>query len=111
MKTKNNDEGHTLMTYDQLKNGFKKEEKVEPYPSRKEDNCITNLLCEIKFPNKEPFNKVVRYAGRLRNDEISECIKRDYFLGGWVRKDCTVTVIKITYWNLDYRTETNILIK
>lgn len=110
MKTKKED-SITLMTIDQLKNGFQKEEKPAPYPSRKEDNCVTNLVCEIKFPDSEAFTKSVRYVGRLREDEISECVKRDYFLSGWVKQKCSVTVIKVTFWNLDYRTITNISIK
>lgn len=55
---------------------------------------------------------LARYVGRAENKEISEIIKRDFNVGSWTRnKECTVTVLKISYWNLDYRIDTDILIK
>ena len=115
MEKENKNEGITLVTYDQLKNGFKQPEKIEPYPIRKEDNCHTNLYCEIKYPNShdgKPFFRLVRYVGRLRDDEIIECVLRYPTISGYVRLGRVVTVLSISYWNLDTRRSgVNIVIK
>jgi hypothetical protein len=111
-KQENNKDSHVLMTYEELKNGFKKVEKIEPYPIRRGDNCHTKILCEIRFNTGDPLKRIATFVGRAKDEELIEIVKRDLNTSGWTgRKDCEVSIITVSYWNLDYRREVNVLVK